>query len=137
MGDPRTGLFVGAAESGIRSDATRAPHAAGVDLDTDILPAIRAKAQRLKRPAGSWAYFADAIREAHARRIEAGKGVARPPPIEAGEKRWRTRLVMARERRIWPSSEWGPCPGSPGCQVPSSLLEPDDGNGWGEWEQAS
>lgn len=108
---------------------------AGVDLETDILPTIRAKAQRLRRPAGSWAYFVDAIRDAHARRIEAGRGVVKPPTIEAGERRWQTRLDMARRERSWSTAEWGPMPGLAGCLAPAHMLQPGDGDGWKEWER--
>lgn len=108
--------------------------AAGVDLDTDILPAIRAKAQRLRRPAGSWAYFVEPIKDAHARRIEAGQGVVPQPAFDNSEKRWRTRLAMARERRQWSGADWGPPPGKAGCRVPAHLIDPGDGDNWTEWQ---
>ena len=111
--------------------------AAGVDLETDVLPTIRARAQRLKRPAGSWAYFADAIRDAHAKRIEAGQGVAKPKSIEATEDRWRQRIELARREKAWSAAEWGPPPGHPSCRAPPHLLDPGDGLDWREWEKAA
>ena len=111
--------------------------AAGVDLETDILPTIRAKAQRLKRPAGSWAYFSEAIKDAHAKRLEAGKGVVKPPTIDATDDRWAKRLAMGRERQTWSAAEWGPKPGQPGCRVPGHLIKAGDGENWKEWERAA
>jgi hypothetical protein len=110
---------------------------AGVDLETDILPTIRAKAAKLKRPAGSWAYFAEAIRDAHASRIEAGKGVVAPKPFDDSDERWVKRLKLSRERRQWSFAEYGPAPGQPGCRVPRHLLEPSDGVGWRAWDAAA
>lgn len=107
---------------------------AGCDLETDILPTIRARCARLKRPAGSWAYFVEPIREAHAQRIEAGRGVTKPPTPEAPDKRWQTRLTLARQKRQWSTAEWGPAPGQTGSIVPKHLLQPGDGEGWREWQ---
>lgn len=107
---------------------------AGCDLETDILPTIRARAAKMARPAGSWAYFVDAIREAHATRVEAGKGVVKPPAPEASDRRWQTRLSMARAQGQWSTVEWGPAPGQPGSIVPKHLLQPGDGQGWREWQ---
>lgn len=106
----------------------------GCDLETDILPTIRAVASRLKRPAGSWAYFVPAIQDAHSARIAAGKGVVKPPTPEASDRRWQTRLTMARAQGQWSSTEWGPAPGQPGSIVPKHLLQPGDGEGWREWQ---
>lgn len=102
--------------------------AAGVDLETDIIPTIRARAQRLRRPAGSWAYFVEPIRDAHAQRLEAGKGIT-VPKLES-DALWLKRLALARNDRSWASSEWGPPPGSERCRVPKHLLQPGDGSGW-------
>lgn len=110
--------------------------AAGADLETDILPTIRARAARLTRPARSWAYFTDAIRDAYNRRIEAGQGLAKPkvstikPDAEMtpDELRaaWAKRLNFGRMQRQW-FPFWGPMPGQPGCTCPADLLEPKDG----------
>lgn len=110
---------------------------AGVDLETDIIPTIRAKAQRLTRPVGSWSYFTDAIRDAHNRRVQAGQGIVRPSTPEADDKRWAGRLKLARDRKYWSTPEWGPMPGLEGCIVPKSLLSPDDGKGWQEFKAAA
>lgn len=107
---------------------------AGCDLETDILPTIRARTAKMARPAGSWAYFVDAIRDAHAQRVAAGRGVVKPASPEATDKRWQTRLNMARERHQWSTTEWGPAPGQPGSIVPKHLLQPGDGEGWREWQ---
>lgn len=110
---------------------------AGVDLETDILPTIRAKALRLKHPAGSWGYFTNSIREAYSRRIEAGKGLIAPKPFDDSDERWIKRLKLSRERRQWSFAEYGPAPGQPGCRVPRHLLEPSDGVGWKVWDEAA
>lgn len=44
----------------------------GADIDLDILPTIRAKAGKC-RSRSSWNFFIDAIKEAHAKRLEAGR----------------------------------------------------------------
>lgn len=110
--------------------------AAGVDLETDILPTIRARASRLTRPVRSWAYFTDAIRDAYNRRIAAGQGLAKPkvstikPDAEMTPEElraaWVKRLNFGRMQRQW-FPFWGPMPGQPGCTCPTDLLEPKDG----------
>lgn len=111
--------------------------AAGVDLETDILPTIRARAAKLRRPVGSWAYFTEAIRDAYNRRIEAGQGLSQPKKVapikpdadmSPDELRaaWRKRLNYGRAYRSWPEF-WGPMPGQPGCTAPPDMLEPKDG----------
>lgn len=109
---------------------------AGVDLDTDILPTIKARAASMKRPARGWAYFTDAIRDAHNRRIEAGQGLIKPEKTitpdhemvtEVLEAEWVKRLDYARRNRSWFSAAWGPMPGLSGCRVPKHLLRADDG----------
>lgn len=107
---------------------------AGIDFETDVLPTIRVKAQRLKRPAGSWAYFVPAIQDAYSARIAAGKGVTKRATPEASDRRWQTRLTMARAQGQWSTAEWGPAPGQPGCFAPKHLLQPGDGEGWREWQ---
>lgn len=111
----------------------------GCDLETDILPTIRARAARMTRPAGSWSYFVAAIREAYEQRIAAGRGLSQPksssptagqweqhlPPAEQRVK-WQKTLNMARGPASWKSWLWGPPPGQPGCRVPPDLLEPRD-----------
>jgi len=54
----------------------------GMDLELDILPAIKATAVRMRRPARSWEYFREAIVDWHERRnrpVVAGESGADPP----------------------------------------------------------
>lgn len=108
----------------------------GVDLETDILPTIRARVATMQRPARGWVYFADAIKDAYNRRIQAGEGLAKPVRVvtpdedmapETLEAEWQKRLSYARRNRSWFSAVWGPMPGDAGCRVPSSLLQTTDG----------
>lgn len=111
--------------------------AQGIDLETDVLPAIRSAAARMTRPASRWSYFVGAIKDAHTQRIEAGKGVSRPKvsAIKRDEDMtpeelrivWEKRLNFARPRQEWVSWLWGPMPGQPGCRVPPDMLQPRDG----------
>ena len=116
---------------------------AGCDLETDILPTIRARAAKLTRPAGSWAYFVQPIREAYEARIAAGAGLSRPKASKTDsdrtpeelERQWRGRLNLCRHSaQDWLTEAWGPMPGQPGCRVPQHLLQPSDGQGWREWK---
>jgi hypothetical protein len=50
---------------------------------------------------------------------------------------WTKRLNYARSKRIWDSLKWGALPHTPGCLAPATLLQPEDGAGWREWEQAA
>lgn len=63
-----------------------------------------------------------------------GHGQQKPQP-PADDKRWQSRMQLARERHVWSTDEWGPRPGLEGCQVPKHLLEPTDGQNWHEWER--
>jgi hypothetical protein len=121
---------------------------AGVDLETDILPTIRARAATMPNVAKGWAYFVDAIKDAYNRRIKAGEGLAKPARVitpddelapDALEAEWTKRLGYARRNRSWFTAVWGPMPGKDGCRVPSNLLQPNDGQypQGGDWlEQA-
>jgi hypothetical protein len=109
--------------------------AQGVDLETDILPAIRSRAAKLDR-AVDLRYFLGSIRDAYNRRIEAGRGLSKPKPstvkrpedMTEGERRDRLAkfLSMARSSGIWLTWMLGPPPGQEGCNVPADLLEPRD-----------
>jgi hypothetical protein len=122
---------------------------AGCDLETDILPTIRARSAKLSRPAGSWSYFVAAIREAYEQRIEAGRGLSKPKssapvqweqhlPPEEQRVKWGKTLGMARQSEIWRSWLWGPPPGKPGCRVPADLLNDRDLRmDWMEEKQAA
>lgn len=118
----------------------------GCDLETDILPTIRARAAKLTRPAGSWAYFVPAIREAYETRIAAGRGLSRPKPVKRVDdmtddeqrQRWIKFLNMARGSGIWLTWMHGPPPGREGCRVPPDLLEARDAKiDWFEEKRAA
>jgi hypothetical protein len=106
----------------------------GCDLETDILPTIRARAAKMTRPAGSWSYFVAAIREAYETRIAAGRGLTKPAPpqapVELTDEQRRARLGKflnrARGTGIWLTWINGPPPGRDGCQIPPDMLEPRD-----------
>lgn len=55
---------------------------------------------------------------------------------EQKEADWRLPLLMARERDVWDSANWGPQPHQPGCRVPRHLLLETDGRGWDERDPA-
>lgn len=55
-------------------------------------------------------------------------------PVPDIGARWEARLRLARERRQWPTVEFGPMPGQTGCLVPASMLAEGDGIGWSEWK---
>lgn len=109
---------------------------AGCDLETDILPTIRARASKMTRPAGSWGYFVAAIRDAYEARIAAGKGLSRTKvtPIkreaDMSEDERRVRfgkfLNMARSSGIWLTWMNGPPPGREGCRIPDDMIEDRD-----------
>lgn len=111
--------------------------AQGVDLETDILPAIRAKAATLSRPV-DLKYFLGPIRDAYEARIASGRGLSRPKPVgkakgwvegitdDEARAKWVKTLNFARPRDTWKTWLWGPPPGHAGCLVPSDLLEPRD-----------
>lgn len=109
---------------------------AGVDLETDIIPTLKARSARIRSPVREWSYFTDAIRDAYNRRIEAGQGLSKPkvstikPDAEMtpDELRaaWVKRLKFGRYYREW-MPFWGAMPGQEGCTCPPDLLEPKDG----------
>lgn len=86
---------------------------AGFDLETDILPAIRA---RPKPTARTWGYFVPQIREA----VERRNGAAAVPKPEAQQVDWAGRLRAYYETGVW--GRWGPKPGDPGCEAPPELI---------------
>lgn len=106
--------------------------AAGVSLELDIIPTIRAVASRRTRPAASWAYFVPAIREAYERRVKISAELPKPREIKTGDDDWIRRLRFARAKRWWSTEELGPMPGQPGCRVPAHLLDAEDGRGWND-----
>lgn len=111
----------------------------GVDLETDILPTIRAVASRMSKPASSWAYFVGAIRDAYNIRIKAGEGLTKHPtvtridvfalPQAERESKLEFFLEQARLHRRW-NPLLGALPWQDGCRIPEHLLKPNDGKGW-------
>ena len=89
--------------------------AKGYDLDTDILPAIAELASRGKA-FKTWAYVVPSVIERHTARAAIP---AKPPPPEID---WSARLKLWEADRTWIAG-WGPTPGSPGCKVPTELLQ--------------
>jgi hypothetical protein len=89
---------------------------AGLDLETDILAPIRAKAGTMSQPANNLSYFVPICRQAHEARVAAGRGVVRA----AGED-WRGRMEVFRAHGTW-AHVWGPKPGERDCRVPAELL---------------
>lgn len=69
------------------------------------------------------------------RRFE-GHAEAQAAPVDDPSV-WTKRMNYARTKQTWDSLKWGPLPHEPGCLVPGSLLQPNDGAGWREWEQAA
>jgi hypothetical protein len=51
--------------------------------------------------------------------------------------RWARRLTYGRREQKWSTKDWGPTPGTPGCLVPTELLQQGDGDGWRELELAA
>lgn len=109
--------------------------AQGVDLETDILPAIKATSSRLSRTV-DLKYFIGPIRDAYNRRVEAGEGLAKPKVSEIKRledmteaerrDRWAKVLSYNRGTGIWRTWLDGPPPGREGCRVPADMLEQRD-----------
>jgi hypothetical protein len=109
---------------------------AGVDLELDILPALKVASLRLKRPAGSWNYFVPGIREAYERRIAAAANLPKPVDefkngmmmrvdgkfVPTTERRWSQRIDSWQKTGKWETAQWGPAPGCDGCTAPKHLL---------------
>lgn len=110
---------------------------AGVSLEIDIIPMLKARRPRMKTPARSWSFFEGAIRDAYERRIGAAKAVSPlADDLKAGtlmrqagklvpttESRWRQRVDSWRGGADWFRAEWGPPPGETGCNAPQHLLQ--------------
>lgn len=86
--------------------------AKGFDLETDILPVIRERANPSIR---SWSYFVTIIVQRQAERA------AIPTKTKKPATDWASRLNAFAEDGTW-STGWGPRPGDPGCEAPSELL---------------
>ncbi|WEK05750.1 MAG: DUF1376 domain-containing protein [Candidatus Devosia phytovorans] len=87
--------------------------AKGYDLDADVLPVIREKADPSRR---SWSYFVTIIVQRQAEK-QAIPAKPQQPNID-----WNARLNAYRDQGLWPHG-WGPKPGEPGCRAPSEIVE--------------
>lgn len=65
------------------------------------------------------------------RRFEGFAGDASAKLI-VNDETWLKRLKYGRANRKWETSQWGPAPGRPDCNVPAHLLQPGDGEQWAE-----
>ena len=70
------------------------------------------------------------VRYITSRRFDGFQPAACANPTAVDDRRWQSRLQLARNERTWSEAEWGPPPGAPDCQAPSHLLQPNDGRGW-------
>jgi hypothetical protein len=91
--------------------------AGGLDLDKDILPAIRSKPNVLAK---TWAYFVPQIREFAQNRRSASVLAAAPVRTED----WGGRMDCWRVDKTWIHA-WGPKPGEAGCRVPPNFCQQD------------
>lgn len=93
---------------------------AGYELDSDVLPVIRAKGHGKVK---SWNYFIEAVREARAARDGvAAKAAPRKPPGDRGKMEAGWREMMKRYQASpgsWPPDH--PLPGTAGCPVPAAI----------------
>jgi len=55
---------------------------------------------------------------------------------QVSDEQWLKRLRYARREQTWAVATWGPMPGALQCLVPANLIEPSDGQGWCEFENA-
>jgi len=103
----------------------------GYDLKTQIIPSIRKQTAKKKNGnlIGNWHYFVPGI-------LQDCKAVDAVPPAVPDEK-WRRLLGYGRKDKIWDVQNYGPMPGQPGCRAPPELLNPGDGDGWGEWKASA
>ncbi len=112
--NPSPGLFVLAPILGLLD--------IGYDIEADILPTVRAVASRMKRPARSWDYFVEPIREAIAdRQAVAARGRA-PPGKHQSSGTGRTNVF---ERLKGQADERGGKDGSSGPVVDAVRSIPD------------
>lgn len=87
--------------------------AQGYDLESQILPVIRAKR---KSNISGWRYFVPIVIE------EAQKRAAIPLAPQQPTVNWRARVEVYLRDGTW-AAAWGPKPGDSGCDVPPELLK--------------
>ena len=99
----------------------------GYDLEADILPVMRTKAQVSKKPIHSWGYFLKAIEEqfeanASIKSKPSGNGGGLPDYHAEREAKWRMWLSEWFKSGFW-SPVCGDPPGDPHCEIPPSFVE--------------
>lgn len=112
--------------------------AGGLDLESEIIPALLDIEASARVPIRTWSIYADRVAERISvqRQSRAAQGLApvpaAPTPAEdlvdlGVHGRWpeetlRTAIVRFRETKFWAEGIFGPPPGEPRCRVPSRLL---------------
>jgi hypothetical protein len=86
---------------------------AGVDLERQILPVIRAKRRDGVR---SWRFFVPSLTEALAAKPPI---IAKPKTFEQ-EESWRG-MLKSYAGGYW-NDHWGPPPDQPGCKIPAAFI---------------
>lgn len=99
---------------------------AGLDLELDVLPAIRAKPNPRAR---TWAYFVPQIEDFAGQRRGVRQRIAALPPDRDAvlaswpAEKWAVVLEQWRRTGAWNGDAYGPKPGESGCRVPAELLD--------------
>lgn len=90
----------------------------GWDLETDLLPILRAAAARGKR-GRTWSYYVPAIEDSRARNAT----IAAKPhkPSITPDDGWRNKVRQYLETGFW-LADWGGPPGGRHCEVPKAIL---------------
>lgn len=89
---------------------------AGLDLDLDVLAAIRGKPNPAAR---GWSYFEGQTREHAQRRRSAASLLGSMGPVKSTD--WRSWLTAYRDSKLW-NPPLGPKPDEAGCRAPPELL---------------
>jgi uncharacterized protein YdaU (DUF1376 family) len=98
---------------------------AGLSLELDVIPALKAKPNPKAR---TWSYFVPQIEEfaANRRGVQQRIGALPPDPQTAlanwPVEKWRLMVDYWRETGNWNTDALGPRPDQPGCRAPAELL---------------